>query len=394
MKILLVMTPSFDATKGGVQRIVEKIGGYFASQGHQVYFYSTKNSGHIAPHYGTLEHAQEPGGPDNAANLTHLRAVLQKYQPDVVLNEMPYEHGLRRTLKAAKEELGFLLLGCLNNSLFSVKNNLAKYATEVLPGWAGRLLNNALGHRLLLAYHKRKHSRDLQAILEDNDLFVLPTASQANVDELRYFVGDFGADKVAGIPNSIPGFRLDQVAKKEKVLLYVGRLNNSQKRSDLLLPVWRELVDQLPDWKFEIVGDGPYLQELRKQLAKAPVDRVYLRGFQVPTEYYERAAIFIMPSSYEGFPSVLLEAQSNGVIPVAFDSYPALSWIVNDGQDACLIPAFNTTEMAAAILRLAQDEKSRARMREACRTNARRFTIDQVGEQWLELFEKYTGELV
>ena len=161
-----------------------------------------------------------------------------------------------------------------------------------------------------------------------------------------------------------------------------------QKRSDLLLKAWEKLADQLPDWRMIVVGDGPYYQEMSKIIAEKQIPRISLEGYQKPEPYYQRAGIFLMTSAYEGFPNVILEAQSYGCVPVAYDSYPALSWIVNDQEDARLVPAYDGEEMTSRVVALASNVEQLKVMQQNALNNARQFTIEEVGQQWLRFFER------
>jgi glycosyltransferase involved in cell wall biosynthesis len=130
------------------------------------------------------------------------------------------------------------------------------------------------------------------------------------------------------------------------------------------------------------------MQQLRKELKQRNLPRVQLEGYQKPEPYYEKAAIFMMPSAYEGFPNTLLEAQSYGCAPLLFNSYAALDWIAEDKKNALLIPPFDTAAMAEKAIRLAQDAASLRSIQQAALQNARRFTIDRVGQMWIDLFRK------
>jgi len=387
------MTPAFNPNKGGVQRIVEKLGRFFVEQGHDVFYFSTAHSGHLAPEYGQLIHSDEEGGQRNKVNLMKLERLVIEIQPDVVLNEMPYELTLQRALSNSKKSTQFLLLGCLNNSLFSVKNNLNLYAKAALPGFLMPLFNNKIGHEILLQFHKKKHTFQLKRIIDVHDYFILPAAVEALKEELNYFFKGYKKEKIFGIPNSIPFNSTRNGKKKEKVLLFVGRLTDHQKRCDLLLEIWKQVSSELYDWRFEIVGDGPFYQSLEQQIARENIPRVTLRGFIQPDIFYNESSILVMPSAYEGFPSVLLEAQSQGVVPVTFNSYPAISWIVNSEKDAILVPAFDIKAMSNAIVSLAKDPVRRGKMMKAGIKNAGRFSTDRVGNQWLKFFEERRKEI-
>jgi len=175
---------------------------------------------------------------------------------------------------------------------------------------------------------------------------------------------------------------------KEKIILHVGRLNITQKRSDLLLKFWQETYKKLPEWEFIIVGEGPYSKFLKDDIEKSKIPRIRLDGFRNPQSYYKKATIFMMPSAYEGFPNTILEAHSFGCIPLAFSSYAALDWIVSDGQDAFLSKPFDIKDMSKNAIQLAMDNEMQLKMCQKSLQNAENFTIDKVGDKWINLFNE------
>ena len=388
-KILFVLTQSFNPNAGGVQQTTFKLGKYFTEQGYEVAYFSFKVDGHKESSYGKLYQSVRKGGVANIVNLDHLQDVCARFNPDFVINQMPYEYPLTERLGSIKGTYDFILLGCLRNSLFSVVNNLEAAMKTLLPEAIYPLFNNGLGKKIALERHKYLHRKSLKHILSNHDRYIL--LSPPNNTELKYFVGDFMQDKVLAIPNSIPEV-LDKTGEKENIILHVGRLNDDQKRSDLLLPFWKACKDRLPDWKFIIVGDGPYKKILEEQVKKQNIDRVILTGFQKPEAYYKKASIFMMPSAYEGFPNTILEAQSYGCPVLAYKSYDALDWILNDGKDAFLIEPYDVQIMADKAVSLAIDLEKIKKSQKASLQNAGRFTIDKVGEIWENVFRELTDQ--
>lgn len=389
MKILITMTPAFNPSSGGVQRISFNLGKFFHENGLEVRYYSFAREGHIESIYGLLLFAPEEGGCRNERNIAHMESLLMEWRPDVVMNQMPYEVSIRKSLFKAKQHGRFLLLGCLMNSLFNFKNNAREVTRRNLSRTIFRFVDNFVGMTFIQLRHWWKHRSDLKKIVDEHDLFVL--VAPPSKEELRYFIGDYKPEKIVVVPNSIPSIPAEE-AMKEKIVLHVGRLNLHQKRSDLLLDVWKLVANHLPDWKFIVVGDGPYRETMNQRIKQESIVRVLLEGFQNPDAYYQKAPIFMMPSAFEGFPNVLLEAQSHGAVPVVFDSYKVLSWIVNDGTDAVLIKPFNTKAMAAALIDLAGKSDVCSVMARAARANVERFHIQKVGHQWLTLFKQYRQE--
>ncbi len=65
----------------------------------------------------------------NALTANAPNPVGEAFRPDVVINQIPYEHGIGSVLRVLDPPLE---LGCLRNKLFSAKNN------EEQPGRIGR----------------------------------------------------------------------------------------------------------------------------------------------------------------------------------------------------------------------------------------------------------------
>jgi len=386
MKILFTMTRAFDPYAAGVQRTTFKLGKYFTEQGIEVAYFSTKNLGNKDVEFGKLFYAPFSEDLKNNENKKYLEEVLVSWKPDIVINQMPYEKELRTILSVNKYKFGYTLLGCLRNSLFSFLKNVRNKSKQNLQGSKFNLIDNKVGLGIIRSWHIYKHRKELRAILDDHDRFIL--LAPQNLDELKFFVKDYKLNKTLVIPNSIPSVHPEAIQQKTKHILFVGSLNVHQKRADLLLPFWQNLEAKLPDWEFIIVGDGAYSKIMKDKIEKKKLPRVYLKGHQMPEIYYREASLFIMTSAYEGFPNTILEAHSFGCPVFAFRSYAAIDWIVNDNIDACICDPFDIGTLSKRMVELANNPIKLAEMQLNAIDNAKRFTIDVVGQLWLDFFEE------
>jgi len=380
LKIVFVLTPAFDPNAGGVQMSTFKIGSELARSGHSVGVFSFAQYGHVGCDFGEFVSSAGPLGVENSVNLKRLKEFVTEFRPDVVINQMPYEHAITAALREAQ---GFLMVACLRNTLFSVKGDLESYIRKAIPPTFWSLVNNPFGKQLILKNHRRRHRADLRRILQGYDVFVM--FGDPNIEELRYFLPDFDEKKIELIPNSIPAV-LESVPPKGKRLLWVGRVAESQKRADLIPYLWEKLSRRLPDWELDIVGDGPDLNRVVERMKSMGLQRFSFHGRQKPDSFYSRAAVFFMTSAFEGFPNTLIEAQSFGTVPVIFDSYPMASWIIEHGRSGYLIKSFDLDAMAETIVDIAKAD--REDIRENALANARRFRIDRVMKSWDRLFSE------
>jgi len=144
--------------------------------------------------------------------------------------------------------------------------------------------------------------------------------------------------------------------------------------------------EKLPGWKFTVVGDGDYRETLLKEIEGLP--NIESIGQADPAPYYEKASVLVMTSAYEGFPNVLLEAQSYGVVPVLFNSYSAAPWVTDEGETGFLIEPFDLEKMAEKVAWLANHTERWSEISNAAVQGARQFTVEEVGKIWFSFFKE------
>jgi glycosyltransferase involved in cell wall biosynthesis len=67
-------------------------------------------------------------------------------------------------------------------------------------------------------------------------------------------------------------------------------------------------------------------------------------------DWYRRATIFALPSRFEGFPNVLLEAMASGCACVASDCHTGPAELIKTGVDGVLLPALSCPNLWATCL--------------------------------------------
>lgn len=118
----------------------------------------------------------------------------------------------------------------------------------------------------------------------------------------------------------------------DKKVLFVGRITQA-KGVDHIVKAARIM----PDWNFTIVGDGPYLSEL-KESANKLVNVTFTGAVdngELP-KYYHEADLFLLPSQREGMPVSIIESLACGT-PVIATDVGQISEIVINGENGQLI---------------------------------------------------------
>ena len=194
---------------------------------------------------------------------------------------------------------------------------------------------------------------------------------------------------VVKIPDPLP-FKIDAMSNlSQKRIISIGRYSYD-KGNDLLMQVWAKVEKQMTDWYLDVYGNGcmePY-QLIMSQLSLES-SRCHLYGpiTDVKREYLN-SSIFVLPSRFEGFGLVLIEAMACGVPVVSFDCENGPRSIITNGVDGFLIPLFDIDAYAEKLILLMRDENLRRQMGENARKTASRYDIDKIGQQWKQLFDE------
>lgn len=145
------------------------------------------------------------------------------------------------------------------------------------------------------------------------------------------------------------------------------------------------LIDTLTafgDLRLVILGDGPLEDTLRSRAQERGVgDRTLFMG-HVPRNavqaYLAAADLFVLNSSYEGLPHVVLEAMRAGV-PVVATAAGGTSEVVSDGQTGLLVPPGDPEALRGAIREiLNRPERARQLASSATTSLGTRFSFDEM----------------
>jgi len=207
------------------------------------------------------------------------------------------------------------------------------------------------------------------------------------VKELRLSQSD--TQKMRVIPNGILTTDAPQM-KKEKIILFVGRLSFADKRPMRLVDIWSRIYKQLPDWRFVIVGDGPEKASLQEAVSQRGIERMDFPGFTNDTvSYYQKASIICLTSEYEGWPLCLAEGQAYGVVPIAFSCTAGICDIISpSGVNGVLVPPYDCAVFADKLLQMTSDGKWLSQMRDSAVEKAKTYAMSRNSEGYCRLLEE------
>jgi glycosyltransferase involved in cell wall biosynthesis len=194
------------------------------------------------------------------------------------------------------------------------------------------------------------------------------------------------ADRVSVVPN--PAHPVDISVSREQLrerlgvssptLVFAGRLVPAKN-----VPLAISALRDVPAASLVVIGDGPERGELARMISESGLgDRVRMLGALPRSETIEwmRAAdAVILPSDWENFPHVAVEALAAGttVIATAVGGVPE---IIETGSNGILVEAGDRAALSTAIASVVDDHALLERLRAGAQSSAQRYSRDVIFE--------------
>ena len=170
------------------------------------------------------------------------------------------------------------------------------------------------------------------------------------------------------------------------VILSAGRLAPVKDHASLLR-AFAMVVNSRPS-RLVILGEGPERRKLTELAERLGISQhVDMPGFRHnPFAHMSRASVFVLSSSYEGLPTVLIEAMACGTSIVSTDCPSGPSEILEGGKWGRLVPVGDWRAMAEAMIDTLENPTPPDRLI----SRASEFSADASVDRYLELL---TGNL-
>jgi len=137
------------------------------------------------------------------------------------------------------------------------------------------------------------------------------------------------------------------------------------------------------DWQWDLIGKGPEEKSIRKEIKKLKLEnKIKFHGEQkdiIP--FYKQANIFILPSLWEGFGLVLIEAMASR-IPIFASDVDGIKEIIKDEKTGILFNYKNEQQTISKLKRLIQNEELRNKLALNGIKQSRYFSIETMTNKY------------
>jgi glycosyltransferase involved in cell wall biosynthesis len=176
----------------------------------------------------------------------------------------------------------------------------------------------------------------------------------------------------------------------EVKLLYVGRVSR-EKSLPVLVEAFKSLAGGGRPVHLVVVGEGPYLEEMRAELAGWPASFTgRLEGREL-ARAYASCEVFLFPSTTDTFGNVVMEAQASG-LPVVVTDAGGPAENVEPGRTGLVVPGGDPAELAAAAEALAANPLRRREMGRQARAAMEKRSFGQAFQALWALYEEEAAQ--
>ncbi|MCX6966540.1 MAG: glycosyltransferase family 4 protein, partial [Verrucomicrobia bacterium] len=172
-------------------------------------------------------------------------------------------------------------------------------------------------------------------------------------------------------------------------ILYLGRLDEDQKRVRLFPEIYRHLCASGIPFRWTLAGEGPERAFLEAKMSGGGPDQHVLFTGQVDYAnvplLLQNQDVLLLTSTFEGLPLSLLEAMGQGLVPVVSDLESGIREVV-DEINGLLVPVDNIEGYARALVHLHKDREELTQKRTTARARVfPAYSIAAMADRWMQL---------
>lgn len=375
---LLYCIPSLE-TAGGTERVLTTKINYLAEKGFAVYVVLTEkqsNKPFFPLHESIVVINLAIDFKKSDKSMFLFKILKYMYKSHV------YNKRLSSLLFEIRPDITTTLLSHEVDFLYKIKDGSVKIG-ECHFNKNFRFLfaqNATTTNRLKQFIANYRNKQLLESVKKLNYLVVLTHDDYTNWTEIQ---------NRSTIPNPCSFQSIEKSTCRNKNIIMVGRYAR-EKGGDLLLSVWKDIESKHPNWNLYIYGDGEERTNWENIVAKERMKNVHL---EFPVENVEKvfieSSIAVLPSRFEGFGLVIVEAMECGVPVVAFDCPSGPREIITQNTDGLLVKSGDLIGLKNAILSMIEQPLKRINMGKNSQIKASKYSLDTIMGKWIQLYKSF-----
>ena len=356
---LLFGIKSLTVARGGAERVLSDLCSGLVNKNHEVFIVTFDNYEDqilfsISDKVKVIKLAI--GDPSQRTNLTDfinrivgLRKVVKKIKPDIVIGFMS---SIYIIFSFALILTKYPLISSEHTVPEYYKKRRIEFALLILAGLLSKKIT-VLSSKVKQLFPKFLHSR----------MEVLPnpvTMIKKTEDKVTTF----------------------------NTILSIGRLEQL-KDHETLIRAFVMIHEKFPEWRLRIVGDGKLKNFLIALVKSYSIQKkvIFVGSISNVEKEYEKASFFVLPSLYESFGLVTIEAMAFELPVIGFRDCDGTNELVIDNYNGLLVSGDNRIKsLSNGMEKLMSDQFLLDSLKANTKNTAKKFSIDNVLLKWERMF--------
>lgn len=369
---------------GGTTRAVTNTANLFSKQGHDVTIISTFRSQNEP--YFTLDNRVKVKSiidytKSDQQRLIHIlfNRLNHYFYPIFKSKEIhPDEPGIKQFSRYIEKKLIKTIQNVNTDFLISTRATYNLLVAQYAPSHV-RLIAQ---EHMVFSMHPEKLQDDIRKKYHKFDH--ITTLTEDDALDYKAFIQP---EHVVAIPNLLPQeYKSDPSIPKQKVILSAGRFE-TEKGYDLLIQAIKMIPDELAGWEVHLYGQGNEKERLEQLISQNNLAHI-IKLFP-PTQNLHRvmneAQLFVLPSRFEGFGMVIIEAMASGLPVIAFDCPVGPRNIIQNGINGILVEENNINQLATHLKDMISNEALREDFKNAGLLTSNLYSEDPIYNHWLKI---------
>lgn len=171
-----------------------------------------------------------------------------------------------------------------------------------------------------------------------------------------------------------------------KDIVCVSRFDVKQKRQDLMVKAFDEVIKKHSDMRLIFYGDGNDLPMIKEMVNNYDLaDSVVFKGkVNNVSEQISKSRVFVLTSDYEGIPNALIEAMAIGLPVISTDCSPGGARVlIENYENGIIVPRDTVDELAKAIIYIIENKDHAKNMGRKAKDIVYKFSEDKILEKWI-----------
>ncbi len=362
---ILLYAPAYTRIAGGIESVISKLANYLDNKGHNVFIltHGDETIENPIPVYETSDSVKifQLWITDDIVSRSKINSIINEIKPDVFV--------IREAVRY----------------IFILMDSVKKLNVPII-------LSESFAPEIATNRFISKESRISAFTGADRINFLLPGYKKS----LPKFLWDRVEIIASPVLLNSRSANTRGENGKAKYLINVGRINLEQKKQNILLEAFYELMNDFPDWKLLLIGDQSKKDDYNKLLyiikKYQMQNRVILKTNMPQKEIFielSKCHIFAFPSSYEGFSSSLIEAFSTKLPCVGFENALSVNEIIKDNHNGLLAEGIeNPKSFAIALRKLMENNRLREKLASQAFLDAKQYEHSIILEKWEKLIKE------